>query len=88
MSRFSFKLILTLIFMNLIFQSSSTENNSQLIDNLTIRISKDEIYIDYAFEILSNDEEKINTQEGVNQTILANNEQIEYTKDQIYKSNL
>ena len=75
MSRFSFKLILTLIFMNLIFQSSSTENNSQLIDNLTIRISKDEIYIDYAFEILSNDEEKINTQEGVNQTILANNEQ-------------
>ena len=75
MSRFSFKLILTLIYMNLIFQSSSTENNSQLIDNLTIRISKDEIYIDYAFEILSNDEEKINTQEGVNQTILANNEQ-------------
>ena len=75
MSRFSFKLILTLIFMNLIFQSSSTENNSQLIDNLTIRISKDEIYIDYTYEILSNDEEKINNQEGVNQTILANNEQ-------------
>jgi hypothetical protein len=45
--------------MNLIFQSNSAENNSQLIDYLTISISKDEIYVDDAFEIFSNEQKEL-----------------------------
>jgi hypothetical protein len=59
MSRISIKLILSIIFMNLIFQSNSAEDNSQLIDYLTISISKDEIYIDDAFEIFSNEQKEL-----------------------------
>jgi hypothetical protein len=59
MSRILLKLIFSIIFMNLIFQSNSAENNSQLIDYLTISISKDEIYVDDAFEIFSNEQKEL-----------------------------
>jgi hypothetical protein len=59
MSRISTKLIFSIIFMNLIFQSNSAEDNSQLIDYLTISISKDEIYIDDVFEIFSNEKKEL-----------------------------
>ena len=59
MSRISIKLILSIIFINLIFQSNSAENNSQLIDYLTISISKDEIYVDDAFETFSNEQKEL-----------------------------